>query len=688
MKKQRLLKTLLVAAGLFVGASAWAETTTAYSWTFTGLAADASVTNNGAKITEAGTECSLATAPSNCEGLYFNDSWKCYKTTTGLRNVSGGDRMLLIPNLKKGDVITVNCSNTDYINSAKYTGTANDGKTSIEYVMAEAGNFYFKIIKAGGKVDGVAVWPSITSIVVTREVVAGTCEDPTYVITGANGNARTFELDCETEESTIYYSTSELATATGGTEYTGAVETEAATIWAYAKTASSTSDVISFSTGAGSTLTLATPAISATGFTNTDGTTVNNPTFDFTCNNDAIIGKPSATLSFTFTPDGGAESAATEGTSYTPTTYGTLKVIASAEGYASSEKTLTVSNRYVTYFTGRDYSTATTSDISATWGDSYSVTWTGWETGLNANLASAAISDDQHLRIQNAGTVSLVSNWGFVRGDQKTYGYGVRYVKEGEFVAFKENSSKGADASATVYQTAYCGSGTGVIGDLVTITVPAGYALQQLYHYAPVPATESIEISAAGMATYVPAYNLDFTDTDIKAYTAEVKSKATCTLTEIKKVPAGTPVLLIGTTANIPVAATTDAVGDNDLVAGTATTATDGVATTDGGYTNMILNNIGGNVGFYFANGQTVATDRAYLHFDSSLAPTSDSRMTMVFGDGETTGVKAIDNGQLTIDNSVYDLQGRRVGNSQFTIDNSQLKKGLYIVNGRKYLVK
>ena len=147
--------------------------------------------------------------------------------------------------------------------ASKYPGTANDGKTSIDYTMAADGNFYFKIIKAGGKVDNVIVYPSIYSIVVTREVADDSCEDPTYNIIGANGNARTFTLACATDESNIYYSTSELATATGGTPYSDAVETEATTIWAYAKTASATSSVISFSTGAGSTLTLSAPAISA-----------------------------------------------------------------------------------------------------------------------------------------------------------------------------------------------------------------------------------------------------------------------------------------------------------------------------------------------------------------------------------------------------------------------------------------
>ena len=43
-----------------------------------------------------------------------------------------------------------------------------------------------------------------------------------------------------------------------------------------------------------------------------------------------------------------------------------------------------------------------------------------------------------------------------------------------------------------------------------------------------------------------------------------------------------------------------------------------------------------------------------------------------------TTGIETIDNGQLTIDNA-YDLSGRRV---------AQPSKGLYIINGKKVILK
>ncbi len=46
-----------------------------------------------------------------------------------------------------------------------------------------------------------------------------------------------------------------------------------------------------------------------------------------------------------------------------------------------------------------------------------------------------------------------------------------------------------------------------------------------------------------------------------------------------------------------------------------------------------------------------------------------------------TTDISEIENGELRIEN-VYDLQGRKILNSQFV--NRRLNKGVYIVNGKK----
>jgi hypothetical protein len=49
-----------------------------------------------------------------------------------------------------------------------------------------------------------------------------------------------------------------------------------------------------------------------------------------------------------------------------------------------------------------------------------------------------------------------------------------------------------------------------------------------------------------------------------------------------------------------------------------------------------------------------------------------------------STFVKEIENGKWTMDNDVYDLSGRKVANGQWSMFNVQLKKGIYVVNGKK----
>ena len=69
---------------------------------------------------------------------------------------------------------------------------------------------------------------------------------------------------------------------------------------------------------------------------------------------------------------------------------------------------------------------------------------------------------------------------------------------------------------------------------------------------------------------------------------------------------------------------------------------------------------------------------RAYFQLNGVAAQARSFSMDL--GDGEITGIKAIDNGQLTIDNDrYYDLQGRKVNAAQ---------KGVYIQNGKKVIIR
>ena len=57
--------------------------------------------------------------------------------------------------------------------------------------------------------------------------------------------------------------------------------------------------------------------------------------------------------------------------------------------------------------------------------------------------------------------------------------------------------------------------------------------------------------------------------------------------------------------------------------------------------------------------------------------------------EGGATGISLTPSPSPTGEGSIYDLLGRKVGQrSEFGIQNSELKKGLYIINGKKVVIK
>lgn len=78
-------------------------------------------------------------------------------------------------------------------------------------------------------------------------------------------------------------------------------------------------------------------------------------------------------------------------------------------------------------------------------------------------------------------------------------------------------------------------------------------------------------------------------------------------------------------------------------------------------------------------NGAKISPYRAY--FTGVTLPSGDSKASAVFVDGETTKIGSIDaNGEINVmDGAVYNLAGQRVAHPT---------KGLYIVNGKKVIIK
>lgn len=81
----------------------------------------------------------------------------------------------------------------------------------------------------------------------------------------------------------------------------------------------------------------------------------------------------------------------------------------------------------------------------------------------------------------------------------------------------------------------------------------------------------------------------------------------------------------------------------------------------------------------------TVPPFRAYMILPS---PAGTRSLKVVHGDDDTTGINAMANGdrEEVNTNAIYDLLGRRIYNGNNSI--SSLKKGIYIVNNKKMVVK
>ena len=187
-------------------------------------------------------------------------------------------------------------------------------------------------------------------------------------------------------------------------------------------------------------------------------------------------------------------------------------------------------------------------------------------------------------------------------------------------------------------------------------------------------AVRCVEIGQYEWATFVSDQIPYFEGSGINAYIVTGHNGNAITKSDaLTTAPANTPLLLNAAqgTYAIPLAGLSSTnVDDNLLKAGTGA-----AISKEDGKTKYVLGVEGGKATFLKIDGTaaTVPTDKAYLEFDEEIAA------PMLSFDGEgTTGIKVIDNGQLTIDN-YYNLAGQRV---------AQPRKGLYIVNGKKVVIK
>jgi len=223
----------------------------------------------------------------------------------------------------------------------------------------------------------------------------------------------------------------------------------------------------------------------------------------------------------------------------------------------------------------------------------------------------------------------------------------------------------------------------------VTSAVSAA-SIQSLVRSAAAAGTQlqyTATVGTAARGTLVIPFDADVPGETVEAYTLESVDRSDHIHgTKVTTIERNKPVLLknegsIVLTAKSGTLAYTEN-PTNGLLHGVYTRT----AVPNGSY--VLQNQAEYGVAFYLVN-TSVATPsvnafRAYLTAGSNTA----RALTFSFGE-ETTGINSIDNGQLIMDNgAVYDLQGRKVSEASASSVNSVLPKGLYIINGKKVVIK
>ncbi len=381
MKKTKLFKSLLVAAGLCVGASAWAGDKTVVKYSFD----DANSPNltTGSRVSFDYTKTSVITSTTFLNA-YNNTNGDPGSSTISLGStdlseetwtlsfewaaVGGCNSKADHTTLKAGDTSLFDLSgnsnwNTTVTLSVGGTATATlpvPGCDKNKRFTADTGNqlntdVYWHHFVITGNSDGVKLTitnSSTGNAIVTDVVLSATNVNPTSLIiepccggaigldelslsyyvegeviqtptaayTNVDGINRTITAACDTEGTTLYYSTD----GENWTEGASATVSESGNIYFKAVKGSSESEVLTFAVEAGEEIKLNAPTIYRS----------NNTTVTISADQTAILLSPEATVYYTY----GEESGSFKGSkTITVEADAVITAYAEAEGYTTSQ---------------------------------------------------------------------------------------------------------------------------------------------------------------------------------------------------------------------------------------------------------------------------------------------------------------------------------------------------------------
>ncbi len=240
-------------------------------------------------------------------------------------------------------------------------------------------------------------------------------------------------------------------------------------------------------------------------------------------------------------------------------------------------------------------------------------------------------------------------------------------------------------ALSTVYIEGYSGewsdiTDTGVLAADVEVRLPAALVSDQQFGNAKVSGRFSL---TKDLVTFCG--NVTFQDTDdgsnMLFYVADYReTDGRLHIQRVSYVKAGKGVLIhrakdTSTYADLPRYSGSISPADETLYAKNilvGVTSPTFIWSTDGTKTNYILK----DGAFHPTSNGTVKANKAYLQIPTSAAR---EMLSISFDDEETTGVAEVRSQIEDVRGDVYDLSGRRVAHPT---------KGLYITNGKKYVIR
>ena len=702
MKKLLQLKTMILLCALVAGGSAWADNTV--TWTVSGVTTSASggkdvntaltatISPNGA--TGTWTAVASSSYAGTSKGAQFGSGSYTFAGTITLSGTS-------IPSTAtiKSIGITLSSSGTAYKISASVGGEAFGSQVSVnqkdskEYTFSgeKIGNNIVLTFSNGGKKNVIITAISVTYANLTASDFAISTSSPLAIEMPTN---TTGTIEYSTSSTgTITWESSDETVATvvdnnDGTATVTAHTTGSATISATqaadATYASSTTKEITVNVTDARTET--TTAISTSGITNTDlknGTTAGLFVATVTADSSPVEG-----ASVSWTSSNPTIATIDASGNVTLVKAGTTTITASYAGnatYAASlaqyeltvvdtrqELEITAAFNY-TFFglTPSGSAVYAQPDVAST-----SVTYKGVNFNAISNDGTKVRYDADHMRLYNKNTLTITAPSGYAITNITLVSTGGDWSNGMSSNVGTYNDTR--DANNKTYWTGLSNS--------VSFTPAGTHRIASTIVTLAETATITLASACTDGSKYYGTYSNSSafvvpTDLTVSEINVEKGELVVFDYSTGDIVPANTGVMISSTTSgDHTVALTTEAgssVLDEDNMLKASSVA---MTQSDTKFYRLTMHN-GTDIGFWWgaADGAAfdIAANKAYLAVPTSALAAARQGFSL-FGEDEVNG---IDNPQLSTLNSqpIYSLSGQRV---------EKAKKGLYIVNGKKCVIR